>query len=280
MDSSLAQKRDDLLAYIESLGSCVVAMSAGVDSSLVAKAAQLALGEQATAVTAVSASLAEGELETAREVAAEIGIRHETVPTAELSDPAYAANAPDRCYHCKSELYDQLAAIAERFDAAVILNGTNVDDASDFRPGMKAAVERRVRSPLAECGFTKPEIRELAEYWKLPVWNKPASPCLSSRIAYGEEVTPERLCMIDKAEQLLRSRGFSTVRVRYHRGDVARIEVPADSIAVLLEDTTHREMVDGLKQLGFQDVTVDMEGFRSGSLNELVPVEELREWSP
>ena len=279
MNSLLAQKRDQLVASIEPLGSCVVAMSAGVDSSVVAKAAQLALGDGAVAVTAVSPSLADGELEMARQVAAEIGIRHETVSTAEMSDPAYVVNAPDRCYHCKSELYDHLAAIADGFDSAIILNGTNADDASDFRPGMRAAVEHRVRSPLAECGFTKSEIRELAAHWKLPVWNKPASPCLSSRIAYGEEVTPERLRMVDRAEQLLRSHGLEPVRVRYHRGDVARIEIPLAAIAMFSEQVARDEIVDGFKKLGFKYVTIDLEGFRSGSLNDLVPVDVLKKLS-
>jgi len=278
MNASLAQKRDQLLASIEPLGSCVVAMSAGVDSSLVAKAAQLALGEQAVAVTAVSPSLAEGELQIARDVAAQIGIRHETIATDEMSAPAYVANSPDRCYHCKSELYAQLESIAEHFDTAVILNGTNADDATDFRPGMKAAVEHRVRSPLAECGFSKAEIRELAAHWNLSVWDKHASPCLSSRIAYGEEVTPGRLRMVDRAEQLLRSHGFDPVRVRYHHGDVARIEIPLDAIAVLSDEHMRSEIVNGFKQLGFKYIAIDLEGFRSGSLNEVVSIDVLQKY--
>jgi uncharacterized protein len=276
MEALLATKQDALLARIKSLGSCVVAMSAGVDSSVVAQAAYLALGDRAVAATAVSPSLAQGELETARDVAQQIGIRHEIVTTEEMSAPAYRANAPDRCYHCKSELYVQLAELADRLDIAAIVNGTNADDASDYRPGMQAAIEHRVHSPLAECQINKAEIRGLAAAWGLPVWDKPASPCLSSRIAYGEEVTPQRLRMVDEAERLLRNQGIAPVRVRYHRGDVARIEVPLESLSLLLELSQCEPLVDQLKALGFKFVSLDLEGFRSGSLNQMISVETLQ----
>lgn len=272
MEESLREKRNALVARVETLGSCVVAMSAGVDSAVVAKAAQLALGDAATAATAVSASLAQGELETAAQVAAAIGIRHEVVSTDELSDAAYRANAPDRCYHCKTELYDQLAEYADQHGIAAILNGTNADDANDYRPGIQAAVEHRVHSPLAECGISKAEIRQLAAAWQLPVWDKPASPCLSSRIAYGEEVTPARLRMIDDAERLLRAHHIDNVRVRYHRGDVARIEVPAESLERLVELAREEQIVERFKALGFKFVSLDLEGFRSGSLNQLISI--------
>ncbi|MCG8586992.1 MAG: ATP-dependent sacrificial sulfur transferase LarE [Pirellulales bacterium] len=270
MDDNLITKRDAVLAKIESLGSCIVAMSAGVDSSVVAKAAQVALGDRATAVTALSPSLARGELETAQEVAATIGIRHVTLSTDEINDAAYRANGPDRCYHCKTELYERLAAYADQHGIAAILNGTNADDASDYRPGIQAAIEHRVHSPLAECDMNKAEIRALAEAWDLPVWDKPASPCLSSRIAYGEEVTPERLRMIDDAERLLRSHGIEPVRVRYHRGDVARIEVPSESLARFVTLTQEQRIVEEIKAMGFKFVSLDLEGFRSGSLNQLI----------
>jgi len=239
---------------------------------VVAKAAQLALGEQAIAVTAHSPSLAEGELDQARELARLIGIRHEVIETNEFANPDYVRNAPDRCYHCKSELYTRLDGLAEQFGVAVAVNGANADDLQDYRPGMRAAGEHQVLSPLAECGITKAEVRLLAAEWGLPVWDKPATPCLSSRIAYGEAVTPERLKMIDRAEQYLRRLGLRTVRVRYHQGDLARLEVPLEAAAQLCEPETRAALVAELKQLGFKFVTLDLEGFRSGSLNTLVPL--------
>ncbi|MCH8922854.1 MAG: ATP-dependent sacrificial sulfur transferase LarE [Planctomycetes bacterium] len=263
-------KRDRLLGVLRGYQSCAVAFSAGVDSTVVAKAAQLALGDRAVAVTGVSASLAEGELESAVELAALIGIRHETLTTDELADEQYTRNAADRCYHCKTQLYDQMAPLAERFDARVIVNGANIDDIGDYRPGMIAAAEHCVRSPLIECDINKAEVRQLAAHWELPVADKPATPCLSSRIAYGEEVTPERLQMIDRAEQFLRARGLSEVRVRFHRGEMARIEVPAGALATLCDPTFREALVKELKSLGFTYVTLDLEGFRSGSQNEVL----------
>jgi len=271
--NDLGEKRERLLDLIHGFESCAVAFSAGVDSTVVAKAAQLALGDRAVAVTGVSPSLAERELDEARRLAELIGIRHELISTEEFSNQDYVRNAPDRCYHCKSELFTQMQSIAPRLNVEVILSGANVDDADDYRPGARAATEHRVRSPLAECGINKDEIRQLAVYWDLPIWDKPAMPCLSSRVAYGEEVTPERLEMVDRGEQLLRDQGFPTVRVRYHRGDVARVEVPAGDIAKLCEDDFRQSLVEHLKGLGFRFVTLDLEGFRSGSLNTLVPIE-------
>lgn len=252
-----------------------MAFSAGVDSTVLAKAARLALGDRVVAVTGDSPSVAEGELDEARRLAELIGIRHEVIATEEFSKEAYVRNAPDRCYHCKSELFTQIQAIAPRLNVKVILSGANADDADDYRPGTKAATEHQVRSPLAECGISKDEIRQLAVQWELPIWNKPAMPCLASRVAYGEEVTPERLEMIDCGERFLREHGFPTVRVRYHRGDVARVEVPAGDIARLCEEEFRRSLVEQLKEAGFRFATMDLEGFRSGSLNTLVPLETL-----
>ncbi len=206
----LADKRDRLLALLQSYGSCAVAFSGGLDSALLAKAAQTALGDRAVAVTGASASLAVGELDQCRQLARQIGIRHEIVATNELASPGYAANAPDRCFYCKTELFLQVEKLAERFGVAVVVDGANSDDRGEHRPGARAARQRKVLSPLAECGLTKAEIRQLAAAWELPVWNKPATPCLSSRIAYGEPVTAERLAMIDQAEAFLRA-GFSAV---------------------------------------------------------------------
>jgi pyridinium-3,5-biscarboxylic acid mononucleotide sulfurtransferase len=269
MDSVLLEKRDALLARLAELPSCAVAFSGGVDSAVVAKAAHLALGDRAVAVTGVSASLAEGELEIARRVAELIGIRHLVLDTQEFARGEYVRNAPDRCYHCKTELYTQMEGLAERLGVAAMVNGANADDRGDWRPGMKAASEHDVLSPLAECGLTKADVRELAAHWNLPVADKPAAPCLSSRVAYGEEVTPERLHMIDQAERFLRELGLTEVRVRYHRGDLARVEAPPAALERLCGQEVRVPLVARLRELGFKFVTLDLEGFRSGSLNAL-----------
>jgi uncharacterized protein len=273
-----AELRDRLISQLRSYGSCAVAYSGGVDSAVVAKAARLALGERAVAVTGASASLAEGELEQASQLARLIGIRHEVVATHEVSDPNYRRNAPDRCLHCKTELYTELSAVAVRLGLCVLVNGANQDDLGDYRPGMAAAKNFHVRSPLAECGLDKGAVRSLALAWDLPVWDKPASPCLSSRIAYGEAVSPERLAMIDRAEQCLRGLGLNLVRVRYHGGDMARIEVPPASLEQLCQAEARGSIVARFRELGFKFITLDLEGFRSGSLNTLLPVAELRTW--
>lgn len=270
MTAALEEKQVALLALLREYGSCAVAFSGGVDSAVVAQAAKLALGKQAVAITGASASLAEGELEAARRVAHEIGIRHEVLATSEFDDSNYTANPANRCYFCKTELYEQIEPLAEKLGLAVIVNGANADDAGDWRPGMTAADEHLVRSPLAECGITKAEVRALAAMWQLSVSDKPAAPCLSSRVAYGEEVTPQRLQMIDRAEQLLRALGLQTVRVRYHRGDLARLEVPVDAIPLLAAPETRQRLAAELKHFGFKYVTLDLEGFRSGSQNDVL----------
>jgi pyridinium-3,5-biscarboxylic acid mononucleotide sulfurtransferase len=277
LDPELGLKCDRLLDTLRDCQSCLVAFSGGVDSAVVAKAAQLALGDRAIAVTATSASLAAGELEQAAALARQIGIRHEVIATGELENTNYTSNAADRCYHCKTELYSQLEPIARGLAIRSIVNGANIDDAGDYRPGMVAAGEHQVRSPLLECGLNKADVRALAALWELPVWDKPASPCLSSRMAYGEEVTTERLAMIDSAEQYLRSLGLRTVRVRYHRGDLARLEVPPAAIARLADEQTRTKLIDELRRLGFKYVTLDLEGFRSGSQNEVLPLVSLRQ---
>jgi uncharacterized protein len=273
--AELLAKQERLVDVIRGYGPCAVAFSGGVDSAVVAKAALLAWPDCAVAVTGVSPSLAAGEREQARRMAALIGIRHVEMPTEEFSQEQYTRNAPDRCYHCKTELYTQMAGLADRLGVSAILNGANLDDQGDYRPGMQAAAEHLVRSPLIECGFTKEDVRRLAAHWELPVWDKPASPCLSSRVAYGEEVTAERLAMIDRAEEFLRRAGLRELRVRYHRGDMARIEVPSDALPRLAAPPLAQEIVAHFKSLGFKTVTLDLAGFRSGSLNALVPVEEL-----
>jgi pyridinium-3,5-biscarboxylic acid mononucleotide sulfurtransferase len=268
----VAEKRDRLLELLSGYGSCAVAFSGGLDSTVLAKAAQLALGERAVAVTGVSASLAANELDEAEQLARLIGIRLEKIDTQELANPAYQANLADRCYHCKTELFTQVEQLAARLNVAVAADGSNLDDRGEYRPGLKAARERKVRSPLAECGLTKAEIRQLAEFWELPTWNKPAAPCLSSRIAYGEPVTPERLALVSQAEQFLRECGFQPLRVRYHKGDMARIEVSLEQLPRLLDSEFRRQVVEHLKAIGFKYVSLDLEGFRSGSLNAVLPL--------
>ena len=275
LSPELAARRDRLLDLLRSYGSCAVAFSGGLDSTVLAKAAQLALGDRAVAVTGTSASLAAGELDESVELARQIGIRHEVIETNELAIPEYQENTANRCYFCKTELFLKVEAIATRLGVAVVCDGSNHDDHGEHRPGMRAVQERRIRSPLAECGFTKPEIRQLAAAWGLPTWDKPATPCLSSRIAYGEKVTPERLAMIDAAERFLREQGFLPLRVRYHKGDMARIEVSLEALPRLIDAQLRREVVERLRSIGFKYVTIDMEGFRSGSMNAVLPAESL-----
>jgi len=272
-------KRERLLALLRDFESCAVAFSGGVDSAVVAKAAHLSLGDAAIAVTGTSAALAAGELEAAAGLAELIGIRHVVLPTEEFANPDYVANRADRCYHCKTELYSQLGNVAGRLGVQVVLNGANADDLGDYRPGMRAADEHAVRSPLAECGFTKRDVRKLAAEWALPVAEKPATPCLSSRVAYGLAVTPERLTMVDGAERHLRSLGFGELRVRYHEGDMARIEVPIDQIANLCSTETRDSIVETFQRLGFKFVAVDLAGFRSGGFTQLVPSEMIKLFS-
>jgi pyridinium-3,5-biscarboxylic acid mononucleotide sulfurtransferase len=279
MDEHITQQADRLVVFVRQFGSCIVAYSGGVDSAVVAKAVQLALDDRALAVTGVSASLASGELEAAQRIAADIGIRHEVLNTDELSRPEYLQNAPDRCFHCKTELYDQLGRIAEQRGIRTILNGANTDDLGDFRPGMQAAANHFVRSPLAECGFAKETVRALARFWEIEAWNKPATPCLSSRVAYGLSITPERLARIDAAERLLRELGLGLVRVRLHENELARLEVPIASLERLCEPHTRETVASRLRELGFRYVTLDLEGFRSGSFQQLVPTEELTRYS-
>lgn len=274
--AELREKRDRLLDLLRSFGSCAVAFSGGLDSAVLAKAAHAALGDRAVAVTGVSASLAAGELEDCRRLAAQIGIRHVVLETDELSNPLYQRNLADRCYFCKTELFSKMGDWAGKLGVAVVVDGSNRDDRGDHRPGMTAARERGVRSPLAECDLSKEEIRLLAKDWGLPIWDKPASPCLSSRIAYGEAVTPERLAMVERAERFLREQGFRLLRVRYHKGDLARIEVPVEELSRLLEPALRESLVEELTAAGFKFVTLDLMGFRSGSLNQLVPAESLQ----
>ena len=274
LSSTLAGKRDRLLELLRSYGSCAVAFSGGLDSAVGQGGAD---GPGRPRRGRHWRQRQPGGRRTRPVPRTRPADRH---PPRSRSDrrtasPGYAANAPDRCYFCKAELFLQVEKLAERLGVAVVADGSNSDDRGEHRPGLRAARQRKVRSPLAECGLTKAEIRQLAAAWGLPVWNKPATPCLSSRIAYGEPVTPERLAMIDQAEAFLRERGFQPLRVRYHKGDMARIEVSPDALARFLDAEFRRETIERLKSLGFKYVSLDLEGFRSGSLNAVVPMERL-----
>jgi uncharacterized protein len=269
-----APVRDDLHARhaaledrLRGLRSVIVAYSGGVDSAFLAWSAHRALGPRALAVTADSASYPARHREMALRIAREFGFSHEIIHTAELDRPEYRANAPDRCYHCKHELFTHLVDLARARGVAAVVDGSNADDRGDYRPGRRAAREFGVLSPLDEAGLTKEDVRALSREAGLPTWDEPASACLSSRIPYYSEVTPDKLRVIEEAEEAVRALGFRVLRVRHH-GDLARIEVGRDEMPRLLEPAVAAEVNRALGALGFRFVTVDLKGYRLGSLNE------------
>ena len=262
-----------LLDWFHGCSGAVVAFSGGVDSAVVAYAAHQALSQQALAATADSASLPRHELIEATDLAKRIGIEHRLIATQEVIDPAYLKNDSQRCFHCKSHLFQALRQLVEVRDKGWwMLSGTNRDDLGEWRPGLRAADEYGVRSPLAELGIDKSAVRALAQRWQLPVAEKPATPCLASRVAYGVSVTPERLAMIEGAEAELRKLGLASFRVRLHEGELARIEVPAGDLMRLTDAAVRERLIRRFAQLGFRFVTLDLEGFSSGSLNRLISI--------
>ncbi|MGR3309226.1 MAG: ATP-dependent sacrificial sulfur transferase LarE [Candidatus Brocadiales bacterium] len=266
-DKAIIKKLEPLKDIIKSLESVVVAFSGGVDSSLITKVCYDALGDKAMAVTANSETYPGFELEEAKKLAKEIGIRHLVIETSELDIEGFADNPPNRCYFCKSELFEKLKEIANQNGFKHVADGANLDDTGDFRPGLEAAKELGIRSPLKEAGLTKDDVRQLSRLLGLPTWDKPSYACMSSRFPYGEKITKDKLTMVSRAEDLLRTMGFKQFRVRHHN-TIARIEVLPENIRTMTDPLVRAEIVKEFKEIGFTYVTIDLEGFRSGSMNE------------
>jgi len=265
--SALQRKQSALERILRDLGSVLVAYSGGVDSTFLAAAAHRTLGPRALAVTAASPTYPSSEVEEARSIARSLGLRHLVIETDELENPAFVRNDRSRCYYCKGELFAKLWDIARQEGLAAVADGSNADDVEDYRPGRQAGVELSVRSPLLEAGLTKLEIRELSRQWGLPTWKKPSFACLSSRFPYGTSITLDALERIERAEEYLKSLGLGQLRVRHH-DPIARIEVEPESFGLFLDPEVRRRVVRHLRDLGYSYVTLDLEGYRTGSLNE------------
>ncbi|WP_138503971.1 ATP-dependent sacrificial sulfur transferase LarE [Nostoc sp. PA-18-2419] len=270
----LTEKFEQLRALFQEMEQALIAYSGGVDSTLVAKIAYDVLGDRALAVTAVSPSLLPEELEDAKIQAATIGIAHQIVQTHEMENPNYTSNPVNRCYFCKSELHDTLKPLALQLGYPYVVDGVNADDLHDYRPGIQAAKQRGARSPLAEVGVTKVEVRQLSQQLSLPWWDKPAQPCLSSRFPYGEEITVAKLQRVGRAEIFLRKLGWENLRVR-SESDTARIELAPEQIKEFVLTTDLQILVDAFQDFGFIYVTLDLEGYRSGKLNQVLNREAL-----
>ncbi|MFH1032740.1 MAG: ATP-dependent sacrificial sulfur transferase LarE [Chloroflexota bacterium] len=267
VEPGLSEKLASLKNILSEMGSILVAYSGGVDSTFLLKVASGVLGDKVVAVTASSETYPPGELEEAKKIAVKVGVKQIVIHTNELDNSSFAANPPERCYYCKTELFTKLTELAKQYKLNYIVDGSNYDDLKDFRPGMKAASQFGVRSPLKEAGLTKEEIRTLSKRMGLPTWDKPPQPCLSTRFPYGAAITRENLSKVGLAEEFLAKFGLKQLRVRVH-GDIARIEVPKDDMKIFLDKDVSQKIVDKFKELGYTYVTLDLQGYRMGSMNE------------
>jgi uncharacterized protein len=265
--TAAAEKESRLLTLLEEMRSVVISFSGGVDSSYLLKVAHVALGANALAATGLSQTYAPEEMDEARAIAADIGVEYVLVETAELTDPRYADNTHQRCFFCKTELYSRLVALAKTRGFLVVVDGSNADDLDDFRPGMRAARELGVRSPLQEVGLSKAEIRALSQRWGLRTWDKPAVACLSSRFEYGDPITVAKLQQVAAAERAVRNFGFRGFRVRHH-DSIARLEIPREQFPHAIEVAD--DLVEAVRSAGYRHVVLDLTGFRSGSMNEVL----------
>jgi uncharacterized protein len=268
-EAAALEKQRSMLASLRVLDSLLIAFSGGADSAYLSWAAHSALGQRALSITALSASFSQHDREQATGFVRSVGLRHEFIETHEFENPEYIANNADRCYHCKDELFDQMELLARARGFNAIAYGINADDTRDFRPGHRAAHEHRILAPLLDAGLSKAEIRMLSRRAELPTWNRPASACLSSRIPYGVAVSPELLAKVERAEAALRELGFRQFRVRAH-GELARIELAPDELSRGLQREMSEKIARGVKGAGFTFVTIDLEGYRRGSLNSLL----------